>query len=44
MRFDLNAAPTDSQPAPSPSGTHTYAVPVVRELPRPVPPAAGSAW
>ena len=38
-------APADTRSAQRPSGTHTYAVPVVRELPRPVPYGLGStAW
>jgi hypothetical protein len=38
-------APADSRSAQRLPETHTYAVPVVRELPRPIPHGLGStAW
>ena len=43
MPTSTSFAPVDTQSAQRLSGAHTYSVPVVRELPRPVPHGLGSA-
>jgi hypothetical protein len=45
MRSFGYIVPVDSRPAPRLSEAHTYAIPVVRELPRPIfSGLGGSAW
>jgi hypothetical protein len=45
MLASASFAPADTRSAQRLSGAHTYTVPVVRELPRPVPHGLGSiAW
>ena len=45
MPTSTSYAPADTRPAQRLSEAHTYSVPVVRELPRPVPHGLGStAW
>ena len=45
MRFFTSDAPVDPRSAQRLPETHSYTVPVVRELPRPIPHGlVGSAW
>ena len=45
MLTSTSFAPVDTRSALRSPGAHTYSVPVVRELPRPVPHGLGSvAW
>jgi hypothetical protein len=45
MLTSTSYAPVDTRHAPRLTEAHTYTVPVVRELPRPVPHGLGStAW
>jgi hypothetical protein len=45
MRSSTSYAPVDSRSAQRLSEAHAYTVPVVRELPRPIPQGLGSdAW
>ncbi len=45
MLTSTSYAPVDTRSAQRLPGAHTYSVPVVRELPRPVPRGLGSfAW
>ena len=39
-----SAAPVDTRPLHRLSEAHTYPVPVVREVPRPLPQLGNSAW
>ena len=45
MLTSSSYAPVDTRSAERLSGAHTYSVPIVRELPRPIPHGLGStAW